>query len=883
MPLTRGTRVGPYEITGSLGAGGMGEVYRARDTRLDRDVAIKVLPAELSRDAAALARFDREAKAVAALSHPNILAVYDTGTQDGTAYVVTELLEGTTLREQVAEGPLGPRRAVEYALQIARGLAAAHDRGITHRDLKPENLFVTRDGHLKILDFGLAKSIDAPVQPESSATRFATDAGTVVGTAGYMAPEQVRGKAVDHRADIFAFGTVLYEMIAGRRPFAGATPADTMSAVLSAEPAALDEGQAAASPALDRIVRRCLEKQPERRFQSARDLEFAIDTLSGLRSGSGTAMPPVLAPRRRAGAVVAAIGVTALVAGAAAGYWFGGRGTRQAVPIGPTAAYTLDAGFTFPPLLSLSPDGRTIAYNSAVPSSGANGVLWLKHLDGSRVPPGFPTAIAEAPSAWSRDSRRLLVYAQGKLVAIDTVTGARETVMPLEAPPRGVAWLADGTLLLGTAEGIARADGKGGVPVTVLRADSDRLESFVYPEPFGDGTRILYAVARPNNEVEWRAGPIDGAGDRSADPVILKGVSGVTAAVPGYLFFVRGTTLFAQRFDAGRLALDGDPVSLATEVYESVSVARASLAASATGVVAFRREYFPRQILYWVDRSGRRLGEFPKREQFSNFDLSPRGDRIAVTVRQRPFSLGSKLWLLDPARGVASDVSLPDSSYSDALWSPDGARLAYRRGARIAIRPADGGAETTIIERTAYPESWSPDGRYLAIGLPFDDDYQLWTVDLGDGNTLAPLVTGATGLDEPKFSPNGRWVVYNGSEGGSQAEVYAVPFPPDGQRYQLSSQGGVQPRWRRDGQELYYLSPDGTLMSVRVPGGDVRQASPPEPLFQTGLEASPSFDQFAPAPDGQRFLLRRPEGATGDRAPIHVIVNWPGLPAPEAR
>jgi len=882
MAPAPGTRLGPYELVSLIGAGGMGEVYRARDAKLDRDVAIKVLPEHLACDGDARARFEREARAVAALSHPNILAIFDFGLDAGTSYAVTELLDGETLRDRLAAGPLGSRKAVEYGLQVARGLAAAHDRGIVHRDLKPENVFVTRDDRVKILDFGLARPVAPAETRDAAATRFQSSVGTIAGTAGYMAPEQARGQHVDHRADIFAFGLLLYEMLTGTRAFGGATPADTVSALLTAEPANIDALAHSASPALDRIVRRCIEKRPELRFQSAQDLAFSLETLSSVSSSSAspTAVPaPTVRTRRRF--VVPAIVVMALAAGGALGAWLMRSGAIDVAIPAPTAAFSFDAGFVFPPLLSLSPDGRTIVYTAPSATSGAVGVTWLRRLDGSASPPAFPSRTVDYPLAWSPDSRRVVVYSAGKLVAVDATTGARETIVGVPGIPRGVVWLPDGSLIVGTQKTVARIPAGGGPPADILQPDAAHDAWLGWPLLLPGGTRLIYAAKRaaPVGTIEWRVGLRDGTGARSADTVILKDVTGVQFAAPDALFYVRGGTLFVQRFDPGRPALVGDPVSLATEVYENAAAGRAALGVSASGVVTYRKEQFPRQSFVWVDRSGRRIGEFPRRDTFTNFDLSPDGTRIAVTVRMRPYSLGSQMWLLDLVRGMATDVSEPGGSggHSDALWAPDGTRLAFRLGDRVLVRPADGGASVAILGRTAYPETWSRDGRYIVAGVPVNDDYQLWSIDLAQNNKTAPLVTGAQALDEPKFKPDGRWVAYNGSEGGRSPEVYVVPFPPTGQRFQVSVQGGTQPRWRGDGQELYYLGPDGTLMTVRVPGGDVRRIAQAEPLFQTGLEVSSSFDQYTPSVDGQRFLIRHPEGTIGDRAPVYVIVNWRAL------
>ena len=357
-------------------------------------------------------------------------------------------------------------------------------------------------------------------------------------------------------------------------------------------------------------------------------------------------------------------------------------------------------------------------------------------------------------------------------------------------------------------------------------------------------------------------------------PIGLPGVVRAQFAPPDALVYVRDGSLFAHRFDPDTTTVSGEPQLLARGVYENPGGARSAFSVSDAGVLAYRSERFPLQSFAWVDRPGRVLQVFPKRDTFSNFDLSPDGSRVAVTVRS--VATPNTLWLLDFDRGVATDISERQQSHSDATWSPDGERLAFRAGPRVVIRAVNGGPLTTVFDRAGYPETWSPDGRHLVLGVPTPDGYELWVTNVADGKA-SRLIAGSGGLDEPRFSPDGTWVAYNGSDSGGPAEVYAVPFPPTGQRHQLSVNGGTQPRWRRDGEELYYLAPDGMLMAVRIPGGDVRRATPPEPLFQTTVETSSAFDQYAPSADGRRFLLRRPEGGVGDRAPVHVVVNWRSL------
>ncbi len=878
-----GRTLGPYRVLGKLGEGGMGEVYRARDDKLQRDVAIKVLPSHVAEDPAALARFEREARSVAQLSHPNILTIFDFGREGDRAYAVTELLEGETLRERLTSGPLMARRAIEYALQIGRGLGAAHEKGIVHRDLKPENLFLTREGTLKILDFGLAKSVEpAGVDADRTHAMTAgrTGAGTILGTLGYMAPEQIRGLVVDHRTDLFAFGAVLYEMLSGRRAFAGNTPADTMTAILTREPPALTAVVEGIRPGLDRIVRRCLEKEPEQRFQSARDLAFALESLGDSQSTIPHAQVSVPPSRWRVS--VSRLGVVGVLGGVLAGVALGWRlphdVSRPDSAPAPPAVFSFDAGYTFPLDLLVSPDARVLAYNAPTSFSGATGTTWLRRMDAASEPVALSKTTVDWPLAWSPDSRRLLVATDDALQIVDIANDQRSALAAASGSVRsgvvrGAVWLTDQSLLVGLDRKIVRFTPGVAGPQDAVALDPDRDLWHANPVLLPGG-RVLFA-AQPKGDgavPEMRVMSLDRP-DAGA-PIGLSGVVRAEFGPPDTLLYVRAGSLFAQKFDAGNAVLSGEPHLLARDVYDSLPMARAAFSVSNQGLLTYRTERFPLQTFGWVDRAGRVLSTFQKRDTFSNFDVSPDDARVAVTVRA--VASQSSLWLLDFDRNLATDISERDASHSDATWSPDGERLAFRLGSRVVVRAVDGGPLTTVFDRAGYPETWSPDGRYLIQGVPTADGYELWTVDLFTGQS-GPLVAGAGSLDEPKFSPDGKWVAYNGSDAGRTAEVYAIPFPPTGQRHQLSASGGTQPRWRRDGEELYYLAPDGTLMVVRIPGGDVRRATPAEPLFQTTLEASSAFDQYVPSADGQRFLLRRPEGGVGDRAPIHVIVNWRSL------
>jgi hypothetical protein len=576
MPLTSGMRLGPYEIGAPLGAGGMGEVYRARDPRLERDVAIKVLPSEVAADPDRLRRFEQEARAAAALNHSNILALYDIGSEDGLAFIVTELLEGRTLRHVLEEERLSIARAVDVAAQIADGLAAAHARGIVHRDIKPENIFITADGRAKILDFGLAKSVDAG-EAGDTPTRSATAPHTVLGTAGYMAPEQVRGQPVDHRADLFAFGTVLYELVTGRRAFTGDTVLDTMSAILREAPATIPStADRPVPPSLLRIVDRCLEKSPASRFQSTTDLAFALKSLSVAESGATLTMP-ALAPFTSGAGPWLRAAPWALAAVLAIGLgvvWYSGRGASSAVPPAvirftiPEPEGTSFGGAPMAPFAAISPDGEQIVFVTA--AVGSQMQLWLRPLRSPDASPLAGTGVfladnvggASAPMPfWSPDSRSVGFFSEGKLKRVDLETGVVQTIC--DAPQNdGATWADDGTIAFsGTDQVLHQVPSRGGTATPITFAEGAGPEApHSLPSFLPGGRRFLFRA--PTDGTTW-AGSLDG---RPPQQVLPATDSAATYAAPGFLLFVRQQVLLAQRFDAERLTVEGDPLPIAVDV-----------------------------------------------------------------------------------------------------------------------------------------------------------------------------------------------------------------------------------------------------------------------------------------------------------------------------
>ena len=888
MALSAGSRLGPYEITLLLGAGGMGEVYRARDTRLGRDVAVKVLTEAHSTDPHALERFETEARAVAALSHPNILALFDIGQAGGTTYIVTELLDGETIRDRLASGPLPARKALDYARQTADALAAAHERGIVHRDLKPDNLFVTPDGRVKVFDFGLARMALPPIDGNATIApaERRTSVGVIMGTIGYMAPEQVRGQPVDHRADIFALGAVLFEMLTGTRAFGGDTSADVISAILHADPPTTSSTHAAVPPGVDRIVRRCLEKSPTERFQSARDLAFAIDAASGAAT-----TPQESAPTRRRFPVLAtvAVGVAALVVGA----YVAGRAAVPAPAPQLVAQFGIPSTMSWSDAASVSPDGMYVAYTGDVGIGGAAGGgsgplgrqfagfasltagsarFWLRRLDSLTAHPLSNTDQAFPVFFWSPDGKYIGYFGEESIIIREVPDGAPRALAAVQGRPLGATWNARGTILFATTEGVFQIDQSSGMRSTIMTTKAGREVWRGYPSFLPDGTHFLFSVLLNTSgpsALETRVGTLNGA---DSEPV-LRGAVG-TMYVNGYVIFGSGSALYAQRFDPSARRVIGDRVEIAKSVTQDWRNGQLAARASDNGVLVVRGEPKSDMQFTWFDRAGHAIGTVGAPDSFTNFSLSPNEKRIAAT-RRDPLTGQTTLWLIDTARGVTTLVSSKDDTddYEDPTWAPDGEHLVYNHGNEMLLRTANGGTPRQLIDAPGFPDSFSSDGRYVTYGLARANVYELWALDITTpGASPIALVSNVTLADESRISPNGRWFAYHANETGT-TQVCVQPFPPTGERWQISKEGGVQPRWSTDGNELFFLNADGQLMAVTMPQSDPRQAGAATPLFATGLIPSNALDQFAVGRD--RFLVRVPVSGDANAAAIQVVVNWP--------
>lgn len=882
MTLATGTRLGPYEILSALGAGGMGEVYRARDTRLGRDVAVKVLPSSFSDDEQRLHRFEQEACAAGALNHPNILIVHDIGSHDGSAYVVSELLEGETLRERIASAALPQRKAIDYALQVARGLAAAHEKGIVHRDLKPENIFVTRDGRVKILDFGLAKltqPADGQAKTDIPTRRIDTDPGMVMGTAGYMSPEQVRGRPVDHRADIFSFGAILYEMLTGKRAFHGESPAETMSAILREDPPDLLESNKNVAPALERVVRHCLEKNPEERFHSASDLAFAIEAMSGSTpTSTQTAAMATLGPRwmKRRELIAWIIAAVAVLGGLVLSVTHLQRApvdihaVRFSIPTPNRASFGAFA---------ISPDGRRLAF-VASDSSGKRR-LWVRPLDSLTAQPLPETDGATLPF-WSPDSRFIAFLAEGKLKKVDAAGGPPQTIAT--APNNvGCAWNRDGVIVFtpNISDGLYRISAAGGEVTPLTTLDISHENSHRWPQFLPDGRHFLYFSRQE------KSGIYVGSLDSKETRRILDTDFNAKYAPPGYLLFVRESALMAQPFDAGKLELTGEAFPVAEQIGLNTASRVAHFTVSESGVLAYESGgESANSQLAWYDRAGKQISTIGPPGNYYSLWLSPDEKKVAV---ERIEKGSGDIWLIDIARNTAARFTFDPAWDLAPIWSPDGSRIVFasvRNGPpNLYVKPSSGSTNEELLLKTSgakVPTDWSSDGKYILYReLNTKGKMDLWILPLEGDRTPRPFLQDDFDKSGAKFSPDGKWVAYSSDESG-QYQVYVQPFPGPGGKYQVSSSGGANPRWRRDEKELFYLTPDGKLMAVEVKAGSTFEAVAAKPLFDekisrwfaSGAGAGiNSRDNYAVSSDGQRFLRNDLMEVSGS-PPITVVLNW---------
>ena len=886
MTLMAGVRIGPYEIIGPLGAGGMGEVYRARDARLQREVAIKVLPAGLSSDPDRLARFEQEARAAAALNHPNILAVYDIGTHDAAPYIVSELLQGETLREQIAG--LSVRKAIDLAIQIAHGLAAAHERGIVHRDLKPENIFITTDGRVKILDFGLAKLTQAepsiagmsalPTTPAIEMRAPQTIAGVVLGTVGYMAPEQVRGVVADHRADIFAFGVILYEMLSGHRAFTGETTMDTMMAIAKEVPPELPAAERRIPPALARIVDRALEKNPAARFQTASDLAFALESLSSPSTAAAIPASIRVTRSRERLAWSAACLIVAIGAGA-----IGWRLKPIPAPSNSAIArltVTMPAGDRLAdlddPALALSSDGAQLVY---VGMREGKQQLYLRVID-SIESNAIPGTDAASDPFFSPDGQWVGFFAQGKLKKVALASGTVQSLCDAPAA-HGASWSADGWIYFAPtgASGLWKVSTSGGTPTEVTKLDHSKGEvSHRWPQVLGAGRAVLFTLWTGPGPDEKKIVVLDLAtGERRA---LVEGGDTGRYVSSGHLVYARQDVLMAAPMDLARLAVAGSaPIVLAEQVYGGGEGAQ--YAVSDVGQIAYAPGNAKRldRRLAWVDRNGR-VDPLPLPPRpYSNVALSPDGRQAAIQVDENTINI----WIYDFARATFTPLTTAVGGSSQApIWTPDGTRIVYR-GTRLGFRnlflktvDRTGPEErlTTKENTVQTPGAWSPDGKtqvFSEINQATGLDIYMLRLD-SDGKTQ-PLMASPANESNPKLSPDGGWLAYMSDESGRD-ETYVQPFPQTGRKWQVSTDGGRELVWSKNGAELFYTNGD-KLMAVDVTTQPTFSVGSPRLLFEGRFRHSTTGSAaYDVSPDGRRFLRVQPIEPDPPNNQINVVINW---------
>jgi Tol biopolymer transport system component len=867
MALSPGTRLGPYEILESAGAGGMGEVYRAHDVRLDRDVAVKTIKGPFTE------RFEREARAISSLNHPNICTLHDVGEHDGSGYLVLEYIEGKPIA-----GPMPPEQACAIGIQICEALHAAHKKGIVHRDLKPANILITKQG-VKLLDFGLAKLTtgNSGVMPspgttigEQATMAALTGAHTVVGTPQYMAPEQIEGRDVDARTDIFAFGCVLYELLTGQRAFDGKTSSSIMAAVLATKPRPIDELVPLTPPGLERIVTRCLAKDPEDRWQTARDVAAELQWVG--QGGSKVGLPAVVSGRRRVreGIAWAACAVAALVAAGFGVAW--AKRAPEPPPVvrfplpSPTGAQNLS-----PPVVS--PDGRHIAF--AADADGKR-LIWVRSLDALEARPLAGTEGVVRPF-WSPDSRFIAFMAGGTLKKVDIAGGPPATICEAPNGADG-SWSAEGVILFDgrSADPLWRVPAAGGkAQALAFGEDTDKTLGAGWPEFLPDGKHFLFTLGNAG-VMQLAVGSLD---SKEYKP-LFKTTTRVQYAEPGYLIFVRERTLVAQRFDLASQSVVGEPVPIGQGL-GSGDLGLASFSVSRNGVLVYREGELTGTRLVWLDRAGKETTLLDAVADYRDTSFSPDGTRVAYDMSDNVNSTRGDVWIRDVARGVSSRFTFDATAEVNPMWSPDGRRIAFTSRAKgtgdLMVKDASGTREAEPLLMSAseekYISDWSKDGKQILYSVRGDghQGWDIFALPLEGDRTPRPIVKTTFNEAWATLSPDGRYMAYQSNESGRN-EIYVHEFPEARNKWQISTSGGTQVHWRGDGKELFYRA--GTaLMAVPVTTGETFTIGSPVKLFDTRFAAVTARGHYRVWPDGQRFLVLAPLARDLER-PAAVVLNW---------
>jgi len=873
-----GTTLGHYEIIDELGSGGMGVVYRARDLRLGREVAIKVLPEELATDSGRLNRFESEVKAVAALSHPNILAIHEFGSEDGIAFAVMELLEGQTLRQRIADGALPQSKAVEIGAQVARALAAAHDKGIVHRDVKPGNIWITTQGQVKVLDFGLASLHRVPQEPEAETMTFLTEPGSVVGTAPYMSPEQVRGGTVDTRSDIFSLGAVLFEMLTGHQAFARPTAAETMAAVLQDDPPEMTGTPRPLPPILERTTRHCLEKEPGERFQTARDLAFALQGVS--ESGStrpvheGGGKPgarQVSWPVALGLALLSVVATALLVRGLSEGKTpsAGTEISRWEVSLSPDQDL-LVYGRSHP--LALSPDGKRLAY---VATDSGESWLYVRAIDEFVAKKLAGTEGARNPF-FSPDGQWVGFFAESELRRIPSGGGAVHGICKAPLDNLGSAWREDGTIVFASyATGLWKVQVDGGNPQELTRIDSDAGETQHRWPQFLPRNRVLMTVGTIRGSQIAVVDMIDGKKSLVSD---VADASVARYLPTGHLLLAQESALQVVPFDINNGAVRGAPVTVVDGVTALSTQGVSYFAVSNSGTLTYLSGSGQAgNKLVWVDLNGNVTAIGGQGSSYLQPRLSPDGGSIAATVGEE---LGVReIEILNLKRGSQTRLTF-ESTNAQPLWSPDGRRVVFSSsrdgGWNLYQRAADGNGTATLLlasDNELWAHDFSPDGKLLIYWeIDSETARDLWILPLEGDPTPKPFLVTPYNERAAVFSPDGRWIAYVSDESGRD-EVHVRPYPGPGGQTTVSTEGGAEPHWAHDGRRLFYRQAD-RMMTVSVENGPRFSVSKPTVLFEgrfdRGVTGNLSYDLD---PRSERFLMLQP---LGDRrtASFRVVLNW---------
>jgi serine/threonine protein kinase len=902
MALTSGTKLGPYEIQSPLGAGGMGEVYRARDTRLERTVAIKVLNTQLVGSTELRARFEREAKIISQLQHPHICVLHDVGNEGPIDYLVMEFLQGESLAERLRKGPLAPDQVLGIAIEIADALEKAHRAGVVHRDLKPGNVMLTKSG-AKLLDFGLAKPLGATVasgtgsggsasvfaaaltqtMPSPSPATPLSTAGAVIGTVQYMSPEQIQGIEADARSDIFSFGVMLFEMVTGKRTFEGKTQASIVGQILAVDPPSVSTLRPQTPPGLDRVIRLCLDKDPDERIQTAHDLKLQLQAIA--ETPFTATQSSAVVPARRSWLPWVAAGVLAVAAVAFALAYMRSLRTPQVsvhsyILPPEKASFTLTGTSAGPPVLS--PDGLRIAF--VAKSADGKEMLWIRPLNSAVAQPMSGTEGPTYPF-WSADSRYVAFFAAGKLNKVDASGGPPQALCDASAG-RGGAWNSTGTIIFApdTTSGLTRVNASGGTCGPLTTRDG-KESSHRWPDFLPDGNHFLYFAHGSTNA---DSGIYLAALDSKQRKLLLGNDSNAIYAAPGYLLFVRDNTLMAQRFNLRSLALEGEAKPLADHVAVNTDVWRSILTASANGELLYQHgSASGGSQLVWYDASGKQ-GEpvLPETADYNWPVLSPDGSKLAVALEINGIA---DIWVIDLARHTKTRVTFGPQYSGEPVWWPDGKSIVFSYGLAgvtdsLYRQNADGtGSKQKLLETPgirAVPFSVSTDGRYIVYmrnDPQSNTGWDIWALpmfpDKSGEQKPFPVVSTNFADITPAFSPDGKWLAYANNETG-RYEVYIQPFPSGAGRWQVSTAGGATPNWRKDSKELFFLSIDQQIMAVDIQqNGASLQLGAPHALFKA-TTVSGSNGPYTVSADGKKFVMNTilPQSIT---EPLTLITNWP--------